>query len=69
MANIDIEKKNDGRGGRRTGSGRKKLENARVKTVSVSGSENEIQQLRELAKISNKSFSRFVIETILDKDN
>lgn len=62
------------KGGYREGSGRPKgspnkgTELGRktpFKTVSISGSPEEIEALKSLAMKSGKSFSRFVIESLL----
>lgn len=64
------------RGGYREGAGRPKgsANNGTVlgrktpyKNVTVSGSPEEIEELKKLAEASGKSLSRFVIESILKK--
>lgn len=55
-------------GGRPKGSPNKGTELGRktiFKTASISGSPEEIEALKKLAEQSGKSFSRFIIETIL----
>ena len=50
------------------GGGRpKKAESEKTiyKTISVAGSPEEIEQIREMAQVENKTVSRFIIESIL----
>lgn len=61
-------------GGKRDGAGRKpsvqsKLNKKKFKTVSISGSEEEIDTLKKQAAEKNKSFSRYVIEELIDEDD
>ena len=64
-------------GGKRPGQGRPKgspnkgTELGRktiFKSVTISGSPEEVEELKRLATESGKSVSRFIIETILKKD-
>lgn len=51
------------------GGGRpKKAESEKTiyKTISVAGSPEEIEQIREMAQVENKTVSRFIIESILN---
>ena len=53
-------------GGSRQGSGRKATgRKAIYKTVSISGTPEEIEQLKQLAEKSGKTFSRFIIESFI----
>ena len=61
-------------GGKRPGAGRKPLaepnpNRKKFKTVSISGSEKEISILKKQAAEKKKSFSRYVIEELLDEEN
>lgn len=50
------------------GGGRKKLDPADkkvFKTVSISGTPDEIARLKELAAENNKTVSRFILESLL----
>lgn len=50
------------------GGGRPKIDNeARRATLSIVGTASEIKKIKELAKASEKTTSRFVIEEILHK--
>lgn len=54
--------------GRPKGSPNKGTELGRktiFKTTTISGSPEEIDRLKQLAEASGKSFSRFIIETLL----
>lgn len=54
------------RGGARHGAGRKPTGRLKIfKTISISGTPEEIERLKALAETSGKSFSRFVIDTLL----
>lgn len=56
-------------GGRPKGSPNKGTELGRktiFKTASISGSPEEIEALKKLAEQSGKSFSRFIIEALLN---
>lgn len=53
-----------GWGGKRSGSGRKKA-GVKHKILSICGTEEEISLIKEKAKISGKSVSRFLIESVL----
>lgn len=67
-----MEKKKSGNigsenwGGRREGSGRKKGDKV-YKTVSVAGTEEELLQLKNIAKENNKTLSRYVIDSLVYK--
>lgn len=62
---METEKKSN-RGGARVGSGRKATGRQTIyKTVSISGTPEEIEQLKKLAEKSGKTFSRFIIESFL----
>lgn len=53
-------------GGARKGAGRKPTGRLKIfKTISISGTPEEIERLKALAETSGKSFSRFVIDTLL----
>ena len=59
-------------GGKRPGAGRRpsaqpKLNKKKFRTVSISGSENEIGILKKQAVEKKKSFSRYVIEELVDE--
>lgn len=59
-------------GGKRPGAGRKHLTKPNLnkkifKTVSISGSEKEIGILKKQAVEKKKSFSRYVIEELVDE--
>lgn len=59
-------------GGKRDGAGRKpcampKPNKKKFKTVSVSGSEKEIDILKKQAVEKKKSFSRYVIEELVEE--
>lgn len=54
-------------GGARPGAGRKRQDTeARSKTMAISGTETELETIRQLAKASGKTTSRFLIELALD---
>ena len=55
-------------GGARKGAGRKPT-GKKYHIMSVTGKKEELDAIRELAKTSNKSISRFIIDTILKKEN
>lgn len=62
---METEKKSN-RGGARVGSGRKATGRKIIyKTVSISGTPEEIEQLKQLAEKSGKTFSRFIIESFI----
>lgn len=55
-------------GGARAGAGRKRQDTeARNKTMAISGTETEIETIRQKAKASGKTTSRFLIELALEK--
>lgn len=56
-----------GRGGYHGGGRPRKDEEARRKTISISGTPTEIESLKELAEKNKKTVSRLVIDTILKK--
>lgn len=59
-----------GRGGARPGAGRKsKGENAKRKTISISGTPAEIDELKQKAAEAGKTTSRFLIELALEKNH
>ena len=61
-----METKKSNRGGARVGSGRKATGRKVIfKTASISGTPEEIEQLKKLAEKSGKTFSRFIIESFL----
>lgn len=54
-------------GGARAGAGRKRQDTeARSKTMAISGTETEIEKIRQLAKQAGKTTSRFLIELALE---
>ena len=55
-------------GGRRSGSGRKKS-GKKYKTLSMCGTENELNEIKGKAVEAEKTVSRFIIETILSDNN
>lgn len=60
------EKKYTGRGGYH-GGGRKPLpedQKKKFKTMSISGTPEEIEKLKEIAKQNNKSVSRYILDQI-----
>lgn len=61
------EKKYFGRGGWHGGGRPKKAESEKTvyKTLSIAGSPEEIEEIKEMAKAENKTISRFIIEKIL----
>ena len=66
------EKEKNSWGGKREGAGRKPLAepnpNRKIfKTVSISGTEKEIGILKRQAAEKKKSFSRYVIEELVDE--
>lgn len=64
------EKKYTGRGGYHGGGRPKKAESEKTvyKTLSIAGSPEEIEQIREMAQAESKTVSRFVIDTILKEE-
>lgn len=57
-------------GGARAGAGRKRQDTeARSKTMAISGTETEIETIRQLAKASGKTTSRFLVELALEKNH
>jgi len=57
-------------GGRPKGSPNKGTELGRktiFKSVTISGSPEEVEKIKQLAEASGKSVSRFIIEKILDE--
>lgn len=57
-------------GGARPGAGRKrKGDEARSTTMAISGTATEIETIRQLAKESGKTTSRFLIEMALEKNH
>lgn len=61
------------RGGKREGAGRPfgtlKGRTVEYKTISISALPEEVEQIKELAKKSGKSVSRFLIELALSESN
>ena len=54
-------------GGARAGAGRKRQDiEARRTTMAISGTDAEIKNIRQLAKESGKTTSRFLIEMALE---
>ncbi len=70
-----------GRGGFRPGAGRKAgwsergeaggrpMTGKEYKTISIAASPEEIEQIRQQAKLAGKSVSRYVVDIILKEDN
>lgn len=55
-------------GGARPGAGRKRQDTeARNKTIAISGTPTEIETIRQKAKASSKTTSRFLIELALEE--
>lgn len=55
-------------GGARPGAGRKRQDSeTRRTTMAISGTPTEINKIRQLAKVSGKSTSRFLIELALEE--
>ena len=55
-------------GGARPGAGRKRKDTeARNKTMAISGTETEIKTIRQKAKSSGKTTSRFLIELAMEE--
>ncbi|MEL5718741.1 plasmid mobilization protein [Treponema pedis] len=55
------------RGGARENGGRKKLPpEQRKKKMSISGSKEELEEIKTKAQLSGKNISRFIIDTILN---
>ena len=68
---MDKKEKNTW-GGKRSGAGRKPLtepnpNKKKFKTVSISGTEKEINILKTQAVEKGKSFSRYIIEELVDE--
>lgn len=56
-------------GGARAGAGRKRQDTeARRATMAISGTETELETIRQLAKDAGKTTSRFLIELALEKE-
>ena len=54
-------------GGARSGAGRKRQDTeARRSTMAISGTETELEKIKQLAKESGKTTSRFLIEMALE---
>lgn len=64
----NMETKKTGRGGNH-GGGRPRKNNPKTTKCSLNGTLEEIESLKKLAKAQNKTFSRFIIESILYHDN
>ena len=61
-----MENKQNTHGGARPGAGRKRHDTEpRNKTIAISGTETEIETIRQKAKSSGKTTSRFLIELAL----
>ena len=55
-------------GGARPGAGRKRLDTeARDKTMAISGTKTELETIRQKAKASDKTTSRFLIELAMEE--
>lgn len=63
---VKVEKKYSGRGGWHGGGRPKKGPDARRKTMSISGTPAEIEELQRLAEDSGKTVSRFIIESLIN---
>ena len=66
----DMTEKKSGRGGRREGAGRKKIpesERKKFRTVSISGTENEIAVLKKQAAENGKSLSGYILDELVDE--
>ena len=61
---LNEEKKYTGRGGYHGGGRPRKDKEARRKTISISGTETEIENLKKLAIDSGKTVSRFVLDNL-----
>ena len=61
---LNEEKKYTGRGGYHGGGRPRKDEEARRKTISISGTPKEIKNLKKLSKESGKTVSRFVLDNL-----
>ena len=65
-----MENKQNTHGGARPGSGPKRHDTeARNKTMAISGTPTEIETIRQKAKASGKTTSRFLIELALEKNH
>ena len=54
------------RGGPQPGSGRPRIDvHKKFKTISISGSPEEIELIQERAKASGKSVSRYIIDIVM----
>ena len=63
-----MENKQNTHGGARPGAGRKRQDTeARNKTIAISGTETEIKKIRQKAKASGKTTSRFLIELAMEE--
>ena len=63
-AMTEDKPKYTGRGGYHGGGRPRKDEEARRKTISISGTPKEIENLKKLAKESGKTVSRFVLDNL-----
>ena len=55
-------------GGARPGAGRKRKDTEpRNKTIAIAGTKTELETIRQKAKLSGKTTSRFLIELALEK--
>lgn len=65
---VKVKKKYTGYGYHGGGRPRKDVE-ARRKTISISGTPSEIEQLKKLAEESGKNVSRFVLDSLVKHEN
>lgn len=66
---MEKQEQKNTHGGVRPGAGRKsKGAESRRTTMAISGTASEIEKIRNLAKESGKSTSRFLIELVLEKN-
>lgn len=66
--NLENQEPKNTHGGARPGAGRKRKDTeARNKTIAISGTETEIKTIRQKAKASGKTTSRFLIELALEE--
>ena len=57
----------NGWGGAREGSGRKATGRMKeFKTISICGTPEEVERLKKKAKVSGKTVSRFVLDSLLE---
>lgn len=64
---MESQEKKEKRGGARPGAGRKsKGSDAKMDIIAISCSPIEKEQIRQLAKVSGKTTSRFLVELALE---